>query len=268
MLPAFLRNLSHSRVVNRLEVTCWYYRRRFPWLGDRGAACTVKVDPGFGSRAVELEVGSLEDIYQALNMFREANAWNPLDPGFTPATILDLGANCGFSSLYWRTRYPAAQLHGVEMNAANIARCRKLFADNGLAATFHQVAVGDRDGHLTFRAHSSHTRHRLDQLIGDDRSDYADDSAVEVPARTLATLLNDLGLPRLDLLKVDIEGAEQFLLESVANWAPRVRLMLLEVHHNIDPAWARKQLTDAGLVVDVGDSLNRTEWVCKNPALA
>jgi FkbM family methyltransferase len=224
----------------------------------------AKVRSSFGGKVFRLRIDGKEDIYQALNILRPANSWNQLTLTGAPKTVVDLGANCGFSSLYWRIRYPAARLYGVEMETANIGRCRALFAENGLAGEFHQIAVGDRDGFLSFRSHSSHTRHRLDQLIGDDVADYSERTLVEVPARTFPSLLAELGLSQIDLLKVDIEGAEQFLIESVGSWAPAVKVMLLEIHHNVDQAWARSQLTTAGFSVDIGDSVNRSEWVCRN----
>ena len=38
----------------------------------------------------------------------------------------------------------------------------------------------------------------------------------------------------MDLLKVDIEGAEQLLLDDIEGWGNLVSTVFLEVHHNVD----------------------------------
>ena len=263
-MPKFYTNLRRSWVVNRLRVNAWYYRRRFPFFGGKDAACAAVTHPPFAARDFQLRFAEQEDALQALNIFRDGNAWNQLSFDTPPATIVDLGANRGFSTLFWRSRFPQARLHGIEMNADNIARCRRLFSENQLPGEFHQVAIGDRDGTLTYRAHASHTRHRLEKLLGTDEPDESyQTAAVEVPCLTLASFLRAQKIERVDLLKVDIEGAEQFLLETVDTWAASVRLMLLEIHHNINVEWARAQLLQAGFTIDLGDTTNRTEWWCR-----
>jgi len=266
-MPRFYTNLSRSWVVNRLRVGAWYYRRRFPVFGGIAAAGLATIKPPFTAKEYQLRFDEQEDAIQALNIFRDENAWNKLNLKFDPETIIDLGANRGFSTLFWRSRFPNAQLHGVEMNADNVGRCRRLFTENKLAGNFHQVAIGDQDGTLRFRPHASHTRHRLEKLISAEEQDYSyQDAAVDVPCLTLASFLREAKIQRVDLLKVDIEGAEQFLLETVASWAPHVKLMLLEIHHNIDCDWARGRLADAGFEIDLGDTQNRTEWWCRRIA--
>lgn len=263
-MAKFYSDLGRSWVINRLRVNAWYYRRRFPIFGGSGAPCRVAIKPPFAAKETQIRFEEQEDAIQALSIFRDGNAWNQLNLKTDPETIVDLGANRGFSTLFWRCRFPNAQLHGIEMNADSIKRCRRLFADNQLPGTFHQVAIGDRDGTLRFRPHASHTRHRLEKLLSAEEQEHSyQGGAVEVPCLTLGSFLRKQGIERVDLLKVDIEGAEQFLLETVESWAGAVRLVLLEIHHNIDVEWARAQLLKAGFSIDLGDTTNRTEWWCQ-----
>lgn len=262
----FYQNLTSSWVGNPLRVGLWYYRLRFPLFGPPKSCPDVLINPPFneGEKIYRLNFEDREDAFQGLAMFRDGNPWNRLTPETRPATILDLGANRGFSSLYWKSRFPEARVVGVEMNRDNATHCRELFSINHLDGTFHELAIAGHDGVLGFRTHAAHTRHRLESLLSDDKeeADYQS-GLVEVRCSGLASFLDEAGLPRVDLLKVDIEGAEQYLLETIANWAPRVELMLLEIHHNIDAIWARRQLEDSGFVVDEGDTLERTEWWCR-----
>jgi FkbM family methyltransferase len=264
-MPNFLENLRQSWIENPFRVGTWYYRHRFPVFGVPGACPDARVKPPFQDRTYRLRLEDREDAFQALAMFRDANPWNRLELPVEPETIVDLGANRGFSSLYWKIRFPGARVVGVEMNHDNATRCRSLFSENAIEATFHELAIAGHDGVLAFRPHEAHTRHRLENLVGNDtfESQYLADP-VEVRCLSLPSFLAEAGLSRVDLLKVDIEGAEQYLLENVADWAPLVDRLLLEIHHNIDPDWARRRLEESGFSVDEGDTFDRTEWWCRS----
>jgi FkbM family methyltransferase len=266
-MARFYHNLQASWITNRFSVARWYYRKRFPFLGGNDAVCQVQITTPFEGRRCLLSFEGLEDAFQGLSVFGPANTWNGLDLIRDPQHIVDLGANRGYSTLYWSLRFPHANLHGVEMNAENAAACRSLFEANHRKATFHQIALSDRDGTNHFLSHSSHTRHRLTTLISDDSSDYSANETIEVTSQTFATFLASAGLSTVDILKVDIEGAEQFLLESIEAWSPAVKVILLEIHHNIDEDWARQQLHAGGYTVQSDYSEGRTEWLCRKENL-
>jgi hypothetical protein len=74
----------------------------------------------------------------------------------------------------------------------------------------HPVGIWDKDETLRFfspkdEAHVSHSIVNLQQT----------DHYIEVPVRRLAGLMPELGHTRIDLLKIDIEGAEYQVLESL-----------------------------------------------------
>ena len=47
----------------------------------------------------------------------------------------------------------------------------------------------------------------------------------------LASLIEMSGFPQVDLLKIDIEGAEaEIFCAGVSNWLPRVRNLCIELH--------------------------------------
>jgi len=59
----------------------------------------------------------------------------------------------------------------------------------------------------------------------------SEDSGIEVPAYTIATLVEKLGHSRIDLLKMDIEGAEYDVLDGLIASSIRPRQLLVEFHH-------------------------------------
>ncbi len=59
----------------------------------------------------------------------------------------------------------------------------------------------------------------------------SEDSGIEVPAYTIATIVEKLGHSRIDLLKMDIEGAEYDVLDGLLASSIRPKQLLVEFHH-------------------------------------
>jgi FkbM family methyltransferase len=55
--------------------------------------------------------------------------------------------------------------------------------------------------------------------------------AIELPVRRLGALMSELGHDRLDLLKLDVEGAEYAVIDEIVQLRHEVRQLLVEFHH-------------------------------------
>ena len=96
---------------------------------------------------------------------------------------------------------------------------------------FHPWAVTDADGTMTLypRVKKDGTLdHVMYTLVPEDA---ARNHGIGVPAVTVATAMQSLGHTRLDLLKMDIEGAEYAVLESALALDPMPTQVLVEFHH-------------------------------------
>lgn len=97
-----------------------------------------------------------------------------------------------------------------------------------------EVALSDHDGSL-----------ELWLPLNDDhvsasceKSGRTSERSVTVPCRSLAGLMEDLGHDRIDVLKMDIEGAEYRVIRHLAgrpDLASRVHTVLIEFHHWMAP---------------------------------
>jgi len=90
----------------------------------------------------------------------------------------------------------------------------------------HTFGVAAFDGHAKFLppanpAHVSHT-------LLDRETPWP---AIEVPVRRLTSILKLLGHERIDLLKMDIEGAEYAVLDDMLSSGIPVNQLLVEFHH-------------------------------------
>jgi FkbM family methyltransferase len=130
-------------------------------------------------------------------------------PVRNPAVIVDLGGNIGLAAVYFALRYPAARIVCVEPARAP---ARLLATNIAPHPNVHHVAfaVTDTDGTVMFHEMPSDVGSSLTMRDGSVAT-YA------VQARTLPSLLSALAIDRVDLLKVDVEGAELDVLRSVSS---------------------------------------------------
>jgi len=92
--------------------------------------------------------------------------------------------------------------------------------------SIHQAALALEDGPLRMGVtHDPQSASVSSAGLYDARS------FVELPGRTLESLMHELGDERVDLLKVDIEGAEYDVLPSLDLRAAGVKLFATQLHH-------------------------------------
>lgn len=92
---------------------------------------------------------------------------------------------------------------------------------------FHPCALWSSDVALPFfvPADERHVSHSLVNLGKTSDS-------IEVPCRSLPSIMQELGHERIDLLKLDIEGAEYEVLGSLGDLRPRI--LCVELHRTVD----------------------------------
>ena len=99
---------------------------------------------------------------------------------------------------------------------------------------FHPVALAAQCGTLTFAPPP-------DQAEGSWFADTTGGATLEVPCVDLPTLMRQNGHTRIDLIKIDIEGAEYGVLDQIVKLKLPIRQILVEFHHTILPGVSRGQ---------------------------
>ena len=149
--------------------------------------------------------------------------------GIDAPVVLDVGANSGLFGAAVFDRWRQAQLHSFEPQPQLIPVIRELAEINGLTARSHVnwCAVSDRNG----EAELFQNRNPISaSLIREKAGRRSIRRTCRVPVLTLDAYTRARGLERVDLLKVDVEGAELEVLRGAKGVLATTKLLFLEVH--------------------------------------
>jgi len=147
---------------------------------------------------------------------------------FNPETIVDGGANCGMATLLFATKYPQAKIIAVEPEPSNYSVLLKNTNRYPNVVPI-QAALWNRDCRLTIGK-----EHYYDKWAF-----RVSDTGTEVNGITIPSLMRATGIKSIDLLKIDIEGAEAELFEK-PDWLPFVKAMAIEFHESVRPGCKAK----------------------------
>jgi FkbM family methyltransferase len=108
----------------------------------------------------------------------------------------------------------------------------------------HRAAIALADGPIRMQTtHDSRSRSVSAAGLYDSKD------FIELPGRTLESLMSELGDPQIDLLKLDIEGAEYDLLPRLDLRSLGVKVFAVQLHHTGSVMQARRLIAgmhDAG----------------------
>jgi FkbM family methyltransferase len=153
-----------------------------------------------------------------------------------PRVIVDAGANIGLASIWFAIRYPNARIIALEAERTNfelMVRNVALFPNvTPLHAALwsHRGVLGidDPQGEGVWAFQTTELRE-------------GHDSYGVVDSITIQDLLSDYAIDRIDLLKIDIEGAEceVFSDPGSLHWIDSVDAIAIELHDRFRPGCSR-----------------------------
>jgi FkbM family methyltransferase len=143
-------------------------------------------------------------------------------PGNTAPRILDCGANIGLASLWLTGRFPDARVTAFEPDPALCAILRRNLRVNGRSRVeVVAAAVWSAKGRLPFRPDGADSGALAAVTMNEGGA------AIEVDAERLREWI---AREPIDLLKLDVEGAELDVLRDCADVLGRVGALHVEVH--------------------------------------
>jgi len=148
--------------------------------------------------------------------------------------VLDCGANIGMATLFFKARYPKAEVVAIEPDPQTFARLQESLVRNGVTdVRTLQAAVAEEAGEVVLytNAVAGNISASTDRALGGS-------VVCTVPAVRLSTLVNG----PIDFLKLDVEGAEFGVVrELMASGAMRLIEQAVIEYHDPDPARARRE---------------------------
>lgn len=125
---------------------------------------------------------------------------------------------------------------------------KQKFPDN---FKMHCFGIAGIDGNVPFNPpeNSDHVSHTILDRPTTEKS------AVVVPVKRLSTIMDELGHERIDILKMDIEGAEYEVVNDIANSSIRPKQILIEFHHRFPNVGANRTVEAIEKVRSIGYEL-------------
>jgi FkbM family methyltransferase len=141
------------------------------------------------------------------------------------ATFIDIGANIGWFSLLGASIVgPGGRVVAVEPNPRNVALLRESVRDNGFEnIEVLPVAVAERPGVAALETDGSNGR--LIPIDGPPPETM--EASFVVATYPLDDLLDSLGTNRVDVMKIDVEGAEPLVLLGATKTISQRRPLLI-----------------------------------------
>ncbi len=167
-----------------------------------------------------------------MQVFHDIFIWGEygfLKPVAERTTVLDIGANVGYSSTYFAGIYPKCEVVAVELMHSNFEQLSRNTAFLGNRIRTVEAAVWSHNDGVsiaddTFRDGDAWSHHASE----------AEDGKSLVPSITMLNLMQQHAMPRVNICKIDIEGAEyELFAPGNRRWVNKCDVILLEIHEDL-----------------------------------
>lgn len=143
---------------------------------------------------------------------------------FQPKLILDCGGNIGSAAVYFANKYPESIIYSIEPEK------------NGFKLLQYNAFLYENIRPIKSALWDKETFIRVEDkgfgMAGFMTVETTADDPDAFKTTTVSKLLADSELEEIDILKIDIEGAEKevFAAPDVDDWLPKVKVLTIELH--------------------------------------
>ena len=209
-LRAWVKRLPFIAPLQRRILASWLHGREFRHIVDAGPAkglafpVVLPDDKNVWTGTYELDfVTALAAAVKPGAVCFDIGGWR----GYCAGTMACSGAS---------------KTYVIEPLPANVDRINRMIAMNPkLDIELHQVAVGKIDGHAVFHLMPETSMGKLED--SPFQPDETSATSIAVVVRSLDSLCAELGVSRVDVIKLDVEGAELSALQGA--------VQILRSHH-------------------------------------
>jgi FkbM family methyltransferase len=149
-----------------------------------------------------------------------------VDFSFEPKLIIDAGANIGLTTLFFSHKYSSATIISIEPETENFKYLQKNTFGFANVISLNK-AIWINDGRIFLVKSNSYDSHSVTEL---------EESPDSVESIMISTILEDYNIEIVDILKIDIEGAEREIFAgNFQAWLPKIRTLVIELHDRFKP---------------------------------
>jgi FkbM family methyltransferase len=159
--------------------------------------------------------------------------------------MIDGGAYIGDTAAYFLSNYPGLTVIALEPGEESHSKAARNLKDYGSRAILLKKGLYSAD--------------QVCRFDGNDTGAGISGSGYEIKCISLPTLIKNYSIPRIDILKMDIEGAEeQVFLENPGSWLRLTDLLLIEIHNPHILEMISRVLRENNFIM----RQHRTVWYC------
>lgn len=179
------------------------------------------------------------------NVIREE--YGQVTPPSPPKWMIDAGAYIGDTSAYFLSKFPDLKVIALEPNPPSYEMAKRNLRPYGERVILLQSGLSSTDGVARFS--------------GDGTGAWIAGAGFEIECTTVLSLLERYQIPRVDILKMDIEGAEEAVFSSQPQaWLSRIDMLIIEIHGPHIRSLISRVLSDSGFSI----KKYRSIWYCRS----
>ena len=192
----------------------------------------------FRNKIIFREGTSDADVFRQVFIEREYK----LPVKISPKLIIDGGANVGYSSLWFAKKFPSAEIIAVEPEESNY---RLLQENTKLYKNIKTIKAG-----IWYKKIFLKIVNLNSGKWGFQTKEVDKNQRYGIQAITIGDILKKAHTKNIDILKLDIEGAEKELFSKNISWLKKVNMIIIEFHD-----YFRKGCSDSFY-----SAINKKDW--------
>jgi FkbM family methyltransferase len=179
-----------------------------------------------GSRAVWIPQN---EIFRVRNIFEDHDyRIPPLYLPTGPLTIVDIGANVGLFALYMKKIRENCDVYCFEPVPQTV-ELLKMNTEDDPRIYIYPYALSNHEEMAALHLHPVNSGENSLKSAATPHMD-----SIQVPVKDAAGAFQRIGLNYIDILKIDTEGSEVDILESLQAYLPYVGIAMIEYHSEKD----------------------------------
>lgn len=241
-----------ERIVKHIENFGVSQGLRFSYLKQAKKKRLVSFTPKYLNHLVWLRTNSSDFVVYRDIFF---NKQYDVHPSEEPEVIVDAGANIGLATLFFANKFPKARIIAIEPEPENFSILKKN-AEQYPNVTCMNKAVWYKKTKLNIQNSEEGS-----WAFSVTSAEQATDGSIE--AITFDEIINLSESGKLDMVKIDIEGAEKELFSNFSpRWASKIKTLIVETHDRVKPG-CTKALFDCLRDIDYDVELSADNFIIR-----